>query len=243
MSSKTSIAKKWPGTRLLKPVSSGWGHSNEAGNEEAHEGKLESPKAACREPPTQPSSPADNLSSLSSGRPKHLTPDVPLRLHVTICRLHRNLPLHLFSDYRPCVSIPANPQSHLSHWVELRPINSDKHTIPDVALEPVYLYMAPHPSESVNRIPEQTPEPQSPWIELHPIDIYGHDIPGVTLDLTFLNFGLHGFEEDAESIPDKIPKLQSHRIDLCPIDEYPRPIPKILLEPLSLLLDLLPLED
>lgn len=140
------------------------------------------------------------------------------------------------------VPVPENPPSPLSHWIELCPIESDPHSVPEVAPEPISLSVDLHLLNTGDQISEQTSESRSPWIGLRRIDDNEHGIPEVAPEPTSLYLDLHPLEDDADSIPDDLPKPQSYWIDLHDINEYKQLVPDISPEPLSLFLDLHPLE-
>ncbi|KZP17083.1 hypothetical protein FIBSPDRAFT_1047048 [Athelia psychrophila] len=141
-------------------------------------------------------------------------------------------------------SMPERPPSPLSHWIELHPVDSYEHDIPEAAPEHTSLYIDLHSIEDDARlIPEVPPEPRSMWVELHSVDGNERSIPEVAPEPTSLYLDLHPLEDDEDSVPEDLPDPQSYWMDLHPIDQSARPVPETSPEPVSMSLDLHPSED
>ncbi|KZP28712.1 hypothetical protein FIBSPDRAFT_247175 [Athelia psychrophila] len=141
-------------------------------------------------------------------------------------------------------SVPDEPPSPLSYWIDLHPIEgakTDPHEgesriIPDEPPSPLSYWIDLHPIDDAevdlhgneNRfIPDEPPSPLSYWIDLHPID----------------DAKANPHEDKNRFIPETPPVPISHWINLRPIEDYRGLVREVAPEPTSMFLELHPLDD
>ncbi|KZP14212.1 hypothetical protein FIBSPDRAFT_896832, partial [Athelia psychrophila] len=84
-------------------------------------------------------------------------------------------------------TIPADPPSPPSYWIDLHPIEDAK---------------SDHLGHENGLIPEEPPMPLSYWIDLRPIEYYGPLVPEIAAEPTSVFLELHPLEDSsAPSIP------------------------------------------